>query len=146
MLQMPPHWPTPNAANRCDNKASSSLHKPGQIFEQTVALHQRDVQARLPTEESVIRNLRQRRAGDEGADARHPYVPPMYPPAVWDLVGHHHPSIWKVIQWFQKEDATIQAMLEQDRIGQAPKKCTKQLSLVCVQIRLQTPCRVYDNA
>ena len=40
--------------------------------------------------------------------------------------------------------STIQAMLEQDRIGQAPKKRTKQ-GLVRIQIRLQTLCRDYGN-
>ena len=39
--------------------------------------------------------------------------------------------------------STIQAMLEQDRIGQAPKKLTKQ-GLVRMQIRVQTLYRDFD--
>ena len=52
--------------------------------------------------------------------------PPMFPPAIWNvhdartnnmcegwnnkffnLVGHAHPSIWRVIEWCQKEEATV---------------------------------------
>ena len=44
---------------------------------------------------------------------------------------HHHPSIWKVIVWFQKKYATVDCA---GRIGQAPKKRVKK-GLVRLHIR-----------
>ena len=65
--------------------------------------------------------------------------PPMFPPAIWNvhdatfngdartnnmcegwnnnvfnLVGHAHPSIWRVIEWCQKEEATVHTITQQD--------------------------------
>jgi hypothetical protein len=62
--------------------------------------------------------------------------PPMFPPAIWNvhdatvngdartnnmcaswnnkffnLVGHAHPSIWRVIEWCQKEEATVRTII-----------------------------------
>ncbi len=92
-------------------------------------------------------------------------VPPMYPPAVWNvheatlddnprtnnvcegwnnkfanLVGYHHPSVWKVLTWFQKEHAMVETMVQQDMIGNPPKKRIKR-DTVRLQERLKNLCR-----
>jgi hypothetical protein len=68
--------------------------------------------------------------------------PPMFPPAIWNvhdatvngdartnnlchgwnnkffnLVGHAHPSIWRVIEWCQKEEVTVRTIIQQDAVG-----------------------------
>jgi hypothetical protein len=65
--------------------------------------------------------------------------PPMFPPAIWNahdatvngdartnnmcegwnnkffnLVRHAHPSIWHVIEWCRKEEATVRTIIQQD--------------------------------
>ena len=77
--------------------------------------------------------------------------PPMFPPAIWNvhdatfngdartnnmcegwnnnyfnLVGHAHPSIWRVIEWCQKEEATVHTIIQQDAVGNPPAKRTQQ--------------------
>ena len=67
----------------------------------------------------------------------------MFPPAIWNvhdatvngdartnnmcegwnnnffnLVGHAHPSIWRVIEWCQKEEATVRTIIQQDAVHQ----------------------------
>jgi hypothetical protein len=67
--------------------------------------------------------------------------PPMFPPVIWNvhdatvnddartsnmcegwnnkfinLVGHAHPSIWRVIEWCQKEEATVRTIIQQDAV------------------------------
>jgi hypothetical protein len=32
----------------------------------------------------------------------------------FNLVGHTHPSIWRVIEWCQKEEATVRTIIQQD--------------------------------
>ena len=74
----------------------------------------------------------------------------MFPPAIWNvhdatvngdarannmcegwnnnfinLVGHAHPSIWRVIEWCQKEEATVRTIIQQDAVGN-PVKRTQQ--------------------
>ena len=76
--------------------------------------------------------------------------PPMFPPAIWNvhdatvngdartnnmcegwnskffnLVGHVHPSIWRVIDWCQKEEATVRTIIQQDAVGYPPVKRTQ---------------------
>jgi hypothetical protein len=76
---------------------------------------------------------------------------PMFPPAIWnvhdatvngdartnnmcegwnskffDLVGHAHPSIWRVIGWCQKEEAAVRTIIQQDAVGNPPVKRTQQ--------------------
>ena len=73
----------------------------------------------------------------------------MFPPAIWNvhdatvngdartsnmcegwnneffnLVGHAHPStcIWRVIEWCQKEEATVRTIIQQDAVGNPPAK------------------------
>ena len=93
---------------------------------------------------------------------------PMFPPTVWNmhdatvngdprtnnvsegwnntffnLVGYAHPSIWRVIEWIRKEEATVRTIVNQDAIGVPPKKRTKRqylqlherLRILCVDIR-----------
>jgi len=38
------------------------------------------------------------------------------------MVGHYHPSVWKIIQWFQNEQATIKTVMIQNAIGNPPRK------------------------
>ena len=91
--------------------------------------------------------------------------PPMFPPAIWNvhddtvngdartnnmcegwnnkffnLVGHTHPSIWRVIEWCQKEEATVRTIIQQDAVGNPPVKRTQQRH-VQLQERLQNLCR-----
>ena len=72
--------------------------------------------------------------------------PPMFPPAIWNvhdatvngdartnnmcegwnskffnLVGHAYLSIWRVIEWCQKEDATVRTIIQQDAVGYPPQ-------------------------
>ena len=79
-------------------------------------------------------------------------TPPMFPPAIWNiheatvngdprannvcegwnnkffnLVGYTHPSICRVIEWCQKEDATVHTLIQQDSVGNPPVKCTATL-------------------
>ena len=80
----------------------------------------------------------------------------MFPPAIWNvhdatvngdartrnmcegwnnkffnLVEHAHPStcIWRVIQWCQKEEATVRTIIQQDAVGNPPAKRTQQRHL-----------------
>jgi hypothetical protein len=66
----------------------------------------------------------------------------MFPPAIWNvrdaavngdaktnnmcdgwnnklcnLVGHAHPSIWRVIEWCQNEEATVRTIIQQYAVG-----------------------------
>jgi hypothetical protein len=55
---------------------------------------------------------------------------------VFNLVGHAHPSIWRVIEWCQKEEATLRTIIQQDAVGNPPAKRTQQ-RYVQLQERLQ---------
>ena len=84
----------------------------------------------------------------------------MFPPAIWNvpdatvngdartsnmckgwsnkffnLVGHAHPSILRVIEWCQKEEATVHTIVQQDAVGNPPAKRTQQRH-VQLQVRL----------
>ena len=77
----------------------------------------------------------------------------MFPPAIWNvhdatvngdartnnmcegwydkffnLVGHAHLSIWRVIEWCQKEEATVRttSIIQQDAVCYPPAKRTQQ--------------------
>ena len=79
------------------------------------------------------------------------HSPHMFPPAIWNvhddtvngdartnnmregwnnkffnLVGYAHPSIWRVIEWCQKEEATVRTIIQQDAVGYPPVKRTQQ--------------------
>jgi hypothetical protein len=41
-----------------------------------------------------------------------------------NLVGHAHPSIWHVLEWCQKEEATVRTIIQQDAVGNPPVKRT----------------------
>ena len=97
------------------------------------------------------------------------HVQPLYPPVVWsvheatlndsprtnnvcegwnnkflNLVGHYHPSVWKLIQWFQKENATVRTVIQQDAVGNPPKRRVKK-GLERLQHRLRTLCEQYNS-
>ena len=59
---------------------------------------------------------------------------------LFNLVGHTHPSILRVIEWCQKEEATVRTIFQQDAVGNPPVKRTKQRH-VQLQERLQNLCR-----
>jgi hypothetical protein len=90
--------------------------------------------------------------------------PPMFPPAIcgtymmpvngdartnnmcegwnnkfFNLVGHAHSSIWRVIEWCQKEEAIVCTIIQQDAVGNPPVKRTQQRH-VQLQERLQNLC------
>jgi hypothetical protein len=91
-------------------------------------------------------------------------IPPMFPPAIWNvhdatvngdartnnmcegwnkffnLVGHAHPSIWRVIEWCQKEETTVRTIIQQDAVGYPPVKRTQQRHVQLLE-RLQNLCR-----
>jgi hypothetical protein len=58
----------------------------------------------------------------------------------FNLVGHSHPSIWRVIEWCQQEEATVRTIIQQDAVGNPPVKCTQQRH-VQLRKRLQNLCR-----
>ena len=95
--------------------------------------------------------------------------PPMFLPAIWNvhdatvngdartnnvcegwnnkffnLVGHAHPSIWRVIEWCQKEEATVRTLINQDGIGNPPVKRV-QHRYVQLQERLQNLIRDFNT-
>jgi hypothetical protein len=35
----------------------------------------------------------------------------------FNLVGHAYLSIWRVIEWCQKEEATVRTIIQQDAVG-----------------------------
>jgi hypothetical protein len=51
-----------------------------------------------------------------------------------------HPSIWRVIEWCQKEEATVRTIIQQDAVGYPPVKRTQQRH-VQLQECLQNLCR-----
>ena len=92
-------------------------------------------------------------------------TPSMFPPAIWNiheatvngdlrtnnvcegwnnkflnLVGYAHPSIWRVIEWCQKEEATVHTLIQQDSVGNPPVKRVHQ-RYVQLQQRLNNLCR-----
>ncbi|KAG7167094.1 hypothetical protein Hamer_G005427 [Homarus americanus] len=40
----------------------------------------------------------------------------------FNLVGHYHPSIWRVIEWFQLEEAIVSTIIKQDAVGNPPQR------------------------
>jgi hypothetical protein len=44
----------------------------------------------------------------------------------FNLVGHANPSIWRVIEWCQKEEATVRTIIQQDAVDYSPVKRTQQ--------------------
>ncbi|VDI08856.1 Hypothetical predicted protein [Mytilus galloprovincialis] len=80
-------------------------------------------------------------------------TPPMFPPTIWNVhdatvngdsrtnnVGYAHPSIWRVVEWCQKEEATVRTLIQQDAVGTPPVKRVQQ-RYVQLQLRLQNLCR-----
>jgi hypothetical protein len=47
----------------------------------------------------------------------------------FNLVGHAYPSIWCVIEWCQKEEATVRTIIQQDAVGYPPVKRTSYRDL-----------------
>ena len=89
---------------------------------------------------------------------------PLFPPAVWNvhdatmhnehrtnnvcegwnngfrhLVGHDHPSIWKLVEALQKENARVQLLIVQDERGVQPTKRVRR-EYVDLQSRLVNLC------
>jgi hypothetical protein len=59
---------------------------------------------------------------------------------LFNLVGHAHPSIWRVIEWCQNEEATVRTIILQDAVGNQPVKLTQQRH-VQLQELLHNLCR-----
>ena len=101
---------------------------------------------------------------DDQTNLRVRRTPPLYPHAIWyvhdatltdshrtnnvcegwnnkffSMVGNHHPSIWKVIMWFQREESTVQTILQQDAVVNPPRKCVNK-GLAHLPKRLKTLC------
>jgi hypothetical protein len=58
----------------------------------------------------------------------------------FNLVGYAHPSIWRVLEWCQTEEATVRTIIQQEAVGNPLVKRTQQ-SNVQLQERLQNLCR-----
>ena len=96
-------------------------------------------------------------------------VPAPFPPQVWNvheatltgnartnnlcegwntrfqsLVGHHHPSTWKLIIALQQENATVSISIAQERMGNPPNKHTHQV-YINLQQHLQRLVIAYDE-
>jgi hypothetical protein len=57
-----------------------------------------------------------------------------------NLGGHAHPSIWRVIEWCQYEEATVRTIIQQDAVGNPAVKRTQQRHDQLPE-RLQNICR-----
>ncbi|XP_042228469.1 uncharacterized protein LOC121870655 [Homarus americanus] len=91
-------------------------------------------------------------------------IPPMFAPHLWkvhdatmnnnartnnicegwnnkffNLVGHYHPSVWRVIEWFQLEEATVSTIIQQDGVGNPPRKRVRR-RYVQLQERIRNLC------
>ena len=102
--------------------------------------------------------------GQNLAPVRIRRIPPMFPPRQWNvhhatinnnprtnnicegwnnkfynLVGHHHPSVWRVINWFQREEATVKAIILQNAVGRRPHKRSSRRHIQ-MQERLRNLC------
>lgn len=91
-------------------------------------------------------------------------LPPLYPPKFWnvheqtvngedrtnnvceswnrgfrELVGHDHPTVWKAIECFRKDNAMVTTDIYRDMRGEPPRKRQKRATLQH-QRRLQTLC------
>lgn len=91
-------------------------------------------------------------------------VPPMFPPELWNmhevtlanqprtnnisegwnnkfssLVGHHHPSIWKLVECLKAECARVTTVLLQAEMGVRPRKRNKKVYME-LQSRLRNLC------
>jgi len=92
------------------------------------------------------------------------HIPPMFPPHIWNvhdatirnnprtnnicegwnnkffnLVGHYHPSIWRIIEWFQREEATVRCIVQHDAVGSPPERRVRR-RYVDLQERLRNLC------
>ncbi|XP_076041795.1 uncharacterized protein LOC143025681 [Oratosquilla oratoria] len=96
-------------------------------------------------------------------------VAPLFPPAMWNvhnatlndgartnnaceawnhkyfhMIGHHHPSVWRTIESFQRENAAVSVLLQQDAVGQRPAKRIRR-KYDQLQLRLKNLCLDYIN-
>ncbi|XP_042214957.1 uncharacterized protein LOC121861374 [Homarus americanus] len=60
---------------------------------------------------------------------------------LFNLVGHYHPSIWHVIEWFQLEEATVSTIIKQDAVGNPFQRRVRR-RYVQLQERLRNFCVV----
>ena len=60
----------------------------------------------------------------------------------YHLIGYQHPSIWKLIRTFQKEESVVSAVIARDSVGEPPKKRTKKM-YSDIQQRLKNLCKDY---
>lgn len=40
----------------------------------------------------------------------------------FNLFGHYQPSVWRVIEWFQREEARVCTIIEEDDVRNSPQK------------------------
>ncbi|XP_052245107.1 uncharacterized protein LOC127854145 [Dreissena polymorpha] len=96
-------------------------------------------------------------------------VPPRFPPSVWNvstatingdartnnvcesmncgfrqLVGHSHPSMWKVLECVQKDNAMVKADAHMHRSGQSVTRKRKKAT-IAHQCRLKRLCEKLEN-
>ena len=56
-----------------------------------------------------------------------------------NLVGHSHPSVWRLIRSLQQDSALVSTQISQSLLGNPPQKRTKQV-FINLQKRLQNLC------
>jgi hypothetical protein len=118
----------------------------------------------------VTGTLRQRRQAPEQLLLQFRRVPPRFPPVLWNvnhstinneprtnnvvegwnnklshLVGHQHPTVWKIIRSLQMEQASNATILAQHQIGGEPPRKRTSMLHVNLQLRLQRLCVALNN-
>ncbi|KAG7161848.1 Dipeptidyl peptidase 1-like 2 [Homarus americanus] len=51
---------------------------------------------------------------------------------LFNLVGHYYPSIWRAIEWFQLEEATVSTIIKQDAVGNPPQGRVRQRYMLAI--------------
>ena len=61
----------------------------------------------------------------------------------YNLIWHYHPSIWRVIQWFEREETTVRTIILQNSVGRWPqmKVCRRYVQMQ----RLRNLCVARDT-
>ena len=146
-------------------QATETRDKPSQTFARTVTQCEDEIKAMLPTASTCARTIRKQRPtplvpqhlaelGDLPQDSTLTLGP--NPEPSWsmtmaatdmtegwnnkfhNLVGHHHPSIWRVIDWFQKEETTVRIVRQQDNVERQSKQGRQRY--IRIQERLWNLC------
>ena len=112
----------------------------------------------------VSGSLRRVREQENVTTLRMRRIPPLFSPTIWNvheatlhgdprtnnicegwnnrffnLVGHYHPSIWRLIEWLRREEAATRSVIEQSNVGILPTRRVRQ-RYTRMQTRLRNLC------